>query len=113
MPSRNLGLKKPVSTNHLYSYLWSRITFLVVVTGWCKVLCIEDNKTYLCPVVKLESDDGLGLSSSDIVTGTMVIWKHRGTPYEAEILSVYGKIALNLSKSSYIIVFSLIISNFY
>ncbi len=63
-------------------------------------------------MVKLESDDGLGLSSSDIVTGTMVIWKHRGTPYEAEILSVYGKITLNLSKSSYI-VFSLIISNFY
>ncbi len=112
MPSRNLGLKKPVSTNHLYSYLWSRIKFLVVVTGWCKVLCIEDNKTYLYPVVKLESDDGLGLSSSDIVTRAMVIWKHRGTPYETEILSVYGKIALNLSKSSYI-VFFLIIINFY
>jgi len=42
-------------------------------------------------VNKLESDDGLGLSSSDIISGKIVIWKYRGTPYEAEILSVYSK----------------------
>ena len=62
-----------------------------LLLGWCKVLCIEDNKCYFGRIAKLESDDGLGLSSSDIVTGKKVIWKYRGIPYEAEITSVYGK----------------------
>ena len=55
-------------------------------------MCLEDNKkNYLCPAAKLEAEDGLGLSHSDIELGRNVIWKYRGAPYEAEILAVYGK----------------------
>ena len=45
-------------------------------------MCLEDNKA-----AKLESEDGFGLSPSDIEIGRIVIWKYRGAPYEAE----YGK----------------------
>ena len=52
---------------------------------------MEDNTTYITPVARLESDDGLGLSISDIVIGNSVIWKYKGVPYKGEILYIYGK----------------------
>ena len=40
------------------------------------MLCIEDNKSYfspVSPVAKLESKDGLGLGTSDLAPGSIVI----------------------------------------
>lgn len=41
------------------------------IIGWCTLLCLEDNKSY---TASLESEDGLGLSKTDIVAGKKVIW---------------------------------------
>ena len=59
-------------------------------TGWCTVLCLEDNKHYVSLASKLESEDGLGLSPGDIKCGKTVIWHYRGAPYEATILEVHS-----------------------
>lgn len=93
---KNQGQKKLVSANTYPYALATKLKLFLLLSGWCKLLCIEDNKSYLCPVNKLESDDGLGLRSSDIVAGKIVIWKYRGTPYEAEILSVHSKDTLHV-----------------
>lgn len=39
----------------------------------------------------LESEDGLGLTESDIKKGEKVVWQYCGVPYDAEILEVLGK----------------------
>ena len=83
-------LNKLVSVTHppINLHMQNLNNFLLL--RWCKVVCIEDNKSYFGPIAKLESDDGLGLSSSDIVTGKKVNLKYRRIPYEAKIASVYG-----------------------
>ena len=40
---------------------------------------------------ELESEDGLGLGAADIKQGQSVVWYYHGTPFDAEILQVYGK----------------------
>ncbi len=57
---------------------------------WCTILCLEDNKHYVSPSNKLESLEGLGLSTGDIVPGSHAIWEYHGAPYEVEILEVHG-----------------------
>ena len=53
------------------------------------MLCLEDNKPYLCSAAKLEAEDGLGLNAADILPRKIVVWHYyRGAPYKAEIYSV-------------------------
>ena len=66
------------------------------------MLCL-DNKPYLYSATKLEAEDGLGLNAADSVPREMVIWHYRGAPYEAEIISVYGKHFLWLLSLSIIV----------
>ena len=77
--------------NSKYNIGFQLLTLYYVQIGWCTILCLEDNKEYLSPAIKLESKDGLELTASDIRQGKTVIWQYRGAPYEAEILKVHGK----------------------
>ena len=70
-------------------------------------MCLEDNsyKPYLCPVAKLEPEDGLGLSSSDIEK--LLLELSRGTIRSRNsfslwlYLKVYNKEEKCLTSKSY------------
>ena len=72
---------------------------LIHCTEWITILCLEDNKEYTCSVRNLEREDGFGISDKDLTPGNQLIWHYRGTPYEAEVIKVQGRIMY----SSYIV----------
>ncbi len=62
-----------------------------IYAEWCLILCLEENKKYTASAAMLESEDGLGLTESDLENGRKVIWHYHRLPYDAEILEVLGK----------------------
>ena len=57
------------------------------------MLCLVDNKEYICTAKELETQEGLEIDEDKIKCDDVLLWYHKGSAYEAAILDIHGECA--------------------